>query len=653
MKSQTTLEIQEQENLNREMEKLVESTNELMPYATQKPVKDQDKEETFREDSPMETQGERRLSEPSMLLDLNEMVRHQEWSDGSNYIGNFSKNLRMGYGEYTWPQGETYKGEFYKDHQHGKGIFTWPDGNKFTGYYYLSRKEGFGTMRFKDNQIYQGLYRADIRYGPGVESNKDGSQDVGIWYGNHLIRLCTEVPGSLSVSSYPDFCQQSKDVSSITECQILVSEGKQKSRYKTLLQYNHYTLTDGIFAYSTDVDHLPITPSLFKDFDANFYPDQPPGFSSLNTVYTNDINDVHLFVLKHRHRPEFLSWRLDSIMNFSREEFGSSGPREKMAEIYIRLAGEGNYDSVSTILRRDLVHVDVSDKGGFNALHAAAINGHNKIINLLLDNGAGVNKCNDEGLSALSLCMLLYYNEKSFRLNVAERNFVQCEDLKNMEFSSGSNQVLDSQQIYICENEEMVEDRRDTISLLLRRGADPNIGSIPMYALFFAIKAADVSTVQLLLERGAQTDIQLPTKHGTITPLHLAAALPGVEGVRITELLLHAAADPNAKAGDGDYIYEPDRVEIPNTIVGFPLKSPGGFGEILQIFFDKTNVPEEGGRTALHMACVREDNFKEIRDTINLLLNHSANPNVLWSGHSPLSLAVASGNDLVSLIYLN
>lgn len=40
---------------------------------------------------------------------------------------------------------------------------------------------------------------------------------------------------------------------------------------------------------------------------------------------------------------------------------------------------------------------------------------------------------------------------------------------------------------------------------------------------------------------------------------------------------------------------------------------------------------------------------KDARDVIRLLLMHKANPNTLWSGHSPLSLAIASGNDLVSI----
>ncbi|XP_064379595.1 ankyrin repeat and MYND domain-containing protein 1-like [Dromaius novaehollandiae] len=271
------------------------------------------------------------------------------------------------------------------------------------------------------------------------------------------------------------------------------------------------------------------------------------------------------------------------------------------------------------------------------------VTSHNDIVNLLLDSGADVNKCSDEGLSALSMCFILYYPAESFKGNIAERNLHSCknEQSEPSETANVSEGVISEQQ-----------KRWATIQLLLHRGADPNACWIPAPLLFLAVKAADAEAVKLLLERGARTDVWLPSKFGGLTPLHIAVSIPGEEGVQITQYLLHSAPDLDARAEDGNEVYGPDQVPLPQTRetqlsrgVTVHLKNEAGPPKgYFSSYFGP--VPEEGGRSALHIACEREDNCEHARDVIRLLLMHKANPNTLWSGHSPLSLAIASGNDL-------
>ncbi|KAK5601397.1 hypothetical protein CRENBAI_000334 [Crenichthys baileyi] len=173
--------------------------------------------------------------------------------------------------------------------------------------------------------------------------------------------------------------------------------------------------------------------------------------------------------------------------------------------------------------------------------------------------------------------------------------------------------------------------RLNTLKLLLDRGADPNLSRVPMPVLFLAIMAGDTEVVRKLLLCGAHTDIPLPIEKKGFYPLHIAAALPGPEGPEITELLLNAVTDPDARASDQDKIYEPDLnfmndKEWLDTSKNLHLK--------------------EGGRTALHIACQREYDYLNACKVVALLLSHRASTDLLWSGHSPLSLAIASGNDL-------
>ena len=53
--------------------------------------------------------------------------------------------------------------------------------------------------------LLQGLYRQDEREGPGVVTYPNGSQDVGLWHRQQLIKLCSSVPGAFSMADHPQF----------------------------------------------------------------------------------------------------------------------------------------------------------------------------------------------------------------------------------------------------------------------------------------------------------------------------------------------------------------------------------------------------------------------------------------------------------------
>ncbi|XP_047402141.1 ankyrin repeat and MYND domain-containing protein 1 isoform X2 [Sciurus carolinensis] len=686
----------------------------------------------------------------------------QEWPDGSVYRGEFGLNMKLGYGEFSWPTGETYHGQFYRDHCHGLGTYMWPDGSSFTGMFYLSHREGYGTMYMK-TKLFQGLYTMDERFGPGVETYPDGSQDVGLWFRDQLIKLCTEVPSSFSLLNFPEFSifllrpRERIRLSEEEEVEWGPPEGQDPFfyEYKRFLLNDDLRLPPETHVYSTDSRHLPLTASFRRELDARIFANEIPPFIEDGEPWfiknpTPLLVKMQTQTYKFRNKKAHSSWNMGAILEGRRDGFARSGPKERLSVEMILKAEEGDRDWIYGILKDDLAHPDVADATGYTVLAAAAAHCHIDVVSLLLDHGADVNKCTDEGLTPLSISFLLYYPSASFRPNVAERTLPQAppkcpvtlscfpdvnveslheasvpaQSLEEGSLSPGTRQSPESTgqqssppreespsmqgsasdgdrelgekaeavdartlsseeskfQSMVCMYNYSIQLSREileksaqaystlqgpcldkgtvrrmaqciakqrnrwlTIQLLLRRGADPNLCSVPMQVLFLAVKAGDVDGVRLLLEKGARTDIRYPPQLGSLTPLHIAAALPGQEGVRITELLLHAITYVDAKATDQDHMYKLSKLDLPPS----SLKLNNEPGPPSTYYNMNTCVPEEGGRTALHVACEREDSKKSARDIVRLLLSHGANSNLLWSGHSPLSLSIASGNDLI------
>ncbi|KAL4220009.1 metal ion binding [Mactra antiquata] len=247
----------------------------------------------------------------------------------------------------------------------------------------------------------------------------------------------------------------------------------------------------------------------------------------------------------------------------------------------------------------------------------------NQSVEKVSENGDHDNEDFDSNLS-------LKYYEIEVSENLIERCATQLslnEKVVGGRRSHNSADLGTVRHLAVIKNER--ERMKCTLDLLLRRGADPNSSGVPMPVLFFAIKSADVDMVKSLLSKQASTDIRLPKEKGGLAPLHIASAIPGEEGVLITELLLEAGADPDVRALQ-------DNSFLNRTLIDEWSKDP--------IHEDSQELL--GGRTPLHIACARDDHYKNITRVVRLLLDHGANSSLLCNGFSPLALCIASGNDM-------
>lgn len=258
--------------------------------------------------------------------------------------------------------------------------------------------------------------------------------------------------------------------------------------------------------------------------------------------------------------------------------------------------------------------VNICTKDGESPLFIACENGYNRIVQHLLDNEANITSCERSRESHISLSRQKEYNgiAQSFVSKCAIINLCNC---------------IGASPLYkACKN-----NHNSTVELLLKKGADINLckknGTSPLY---IACQNGNESLVNILLDNKA--DINLCTEDGT-SPLYIACQ-EGNES--LVQLLLDKGADINQCTKDGTSpLY---------------IACQKGYESLIQLLLDNeadTNLCIEDGTSPLYIACNAGNN-----SIVRILIIHKAEVNLCRrNGASPL-YAACQNNHYSTVIFL-
>jgi ankyrin repeat protein len=236
----------------------------------------------------------------------------------------------------------------------------------------------------------------------------------------------------------------------------------------------------------------------------------------LNAVSTNNGEAVNLFLQA--------GMKLDA--------------RNEQGQTALFIASEkGLVNIVAGLLQRDAGLARHTDAGGNSALMAAARQGHEAVVQLLIERGADVNYMvpSREGAASALQAALDAPDFKEAHMNIIRQLLHSGADVK------GRNSAGRSPLLFAADH-----GRWEAAGLLIEKGADVNEADLKGgFPLLIAACNGDDRFAGLLLEKGANLAVTTPDGH---TPL-MCASQGGHGGV--VSLLLIKGANVNAKTATG------------------------------------------------------------------------------------------------------
>ena len=221
----------------------------------------------------------------------------------------------------------------------------------------------------------------------------DGSQDVGLWHGEKLVKICSAIPGAFTMKNHPEFDFNPDE-------HLLHINDDEPAERSTWLP-NRLSPFQEIESFDNDLDSVPekvtqifnvsLDPrslGINKDlFDKEFF--QTDGTDKQDSekivAWNKTPSMIHMqkHVHKHKGNEQVVSFDVNKIFNGERSKFKNKGQLETASEELLTAAMQGNVKVVEDLLTSGKVLADVADKNGHTALIGATVSEHSiKFLNI-------------------------------------------------------------------------------------------------------------------------------------------------------------------------------------------------------------------------------------------------------------------------------
>ncbi|XP_072937670.1 ankyrin repeat and MYND domain-containing protein 1-like [Epargyreus clarus] len=366
----------------------------------------------------------------------------KSWPYVQYYVGDKDKQQRKnGEGDNCWSGAkslERYTGHLVRDTMHGEGKYRWrylgPDGTfgTYEGHFFNNLLHGYGSMSYGDGEVFKGIFHSNMRWGPGIESHACVKEDVGLWNGRQLIRLCWRpfgpniVPDLMSSNIGRDVVKPHRKIMSSS----VKTLGKVNTALELLKHHgaNPLTAVDKwakIYpTHCTDMSSALCHTEMFeheyyngKIYTLEEYVEVPESIENssestqaVGNFYAWNNNDIMKHMMRHCYKNEsqrnLLDLDISTILSGPRSRFKPAGQHEIDSRTLLMACYLGHISQVAQLINEKKIHPDIADVLGNTAVMYATCGERAEVVHFLVEAGANVNSYNDSCCTPLGVALI-------------------------------------------------------------------------------------------------------------------------------------------------------------------------------------------------------------------------------------------------------